>query len=176
MSTYTINGIIGVDVTKAATTTAGYAVGTIVAQADGSQWRYVSIPTSTTIIQYACYAIASGGNTTGNVAALTSTIGLRGVSICIAQQAVTSDTSNVQYCWMLIANPEASTDYKVRVAASCAIDAKLATTAFGGTLDDTTAGTVLRIDGIVLTDSQPSGSSGSRTFRTSSFPLGWGAV
>jgi hypothetical protein len=79
---------------------------------------------------------------------------------------VTSDASNIQYVWMLIANPLAATTYKVRVAASCAIDAKLATTANAGTLDDTTAGTVMRCNGIVLTDSQPAGSSGSRTFRT----------
>jgi truncated hemoglobin YjbI len=31
-------------------------------------------------------------------------------------------------------------------------------------------------DGIVLTDSQPAGSSGSRTFRTNFYPLTWGAV
>lgn len=176
MTAYTLGGQIGVNVAKAATTTAEFPTGMVVDLSDGSSWRYCSIPTSTTIIQYACYAIASGGNATSNVAALTSTIGLRGCAIVIAQQAVTSDTNNVQYMWFLLSNPRAATDYKVRVALSCAIDAKLATTAFGGTLDDTTAGTVLRVDGIVLTDSQPAGSSGSRTFRTSSFPLGWGAV
>lgn len=176
MASYTINGPIGVNVYKAAVTTPEFATGMEVTQADGSKWRYCAIPTSTAIVQYACYGLASAGNSTSNVAALTSTIGLRGVAIVIAQQAVSSDTSNVQYMWFLMANPRAVTDYKVRVAASCAIDAKLATTAYAGTLDDTTAGTVLRVDGIVLTDSQPSGSSGSRTFRTSSYPLGWGAV
>lgn len=174
--TYAIDGDIGVNTGNAAVTTPIWPIGKTVTLNDGTIWRYCSIPTSTTIIQYAVYAIASGGNATGNVAALTSTIGLRGVSMCIAQQAVTSDASNVQYMWFLLTNPRAETTYKVRVAASCAIDAKLATTANAGTLDDTTAGTVLRVDGIVLTDSQPAGSSGSRTFRTSSFPLGWGAV
>lgn len=173
---YAIDGTIGVNVSAAASTTASFPLGMEVTLNDGSKWKYLSIPTSTTIIQYATYGVASLGNTRFTVAALTSTIGLRGVAIAIAQQAVTSDASNVQYMWFLIANPAADTTYKVRVAASCAIDAKLATTANAGTLDDTTAGTVLRVDGIVLTDSQPSGSSGSRTFRTSSFPLGWGAV
>lgn len=169
---YAINGLIGVDVSKAAVTTPGFPVGQEVELNDGSKWQYVAIPTSTTIVQYGAYAVTSGVA----VAALTSTIGLKGYNIAIAQQAVTSDASNIQYIWMLTANKLASTSYKVRVAASAAIDIKLATTAFAGTLDDTTAGTVLRIDGIVLTDSQPAGSSGSRTFRTSSFPLGWGAV
>lgn len=174
---YAVNpALAGIDVTVAFGTTPLYTVGTEVLMSDGSKWKYLSIPTSTTIIQYAVYAIASGGNSTHNVAALTSTIGLRGCALAIAQQAFTADTTNVNYGWFLIANPAANTTYKVRVAASCAIDAKLATTANAGTLDDTTAGTVLRIDGIVLTDSQPSGSSGSRTFRTDSYPLAWGAV
>lgn len=176
-SSYVISPpIAGIDVTAAFGTTPLFAIGTEVVLNDGTKWRYQSIPTSTTIIQYAVYGVASGGNSTGNVAALTSTIGLRGVSIVIAQQAFTADTTNVNYGWFLCANPHANTTWKVRVAASCAIDAKLATTANAGTLDDTTGGTVLRVDGIVLTDSQPSGSSGSRTFRTDVYPLLWGAV
>ena len=177
MTAYPVTGIIGANpVSAAASTTAGFKPGTVIGLDDGSRWIYCSIPSGTTIIQHAVYALASGGNSTSNVAAVTSTIGLRGCALCIAQQAVTSDASNTQYMWFLVSNPRAVTDYKVRVAASCAIDAKLATTANAGTLDDTTAGSVLRVDGIVITDSQPSGSSGSRTFRTSTFPLGWGAV
>lgn len=173
---YTLGGSIGVNVAASATTAPQFPTGMTVELSDGTKWRYVSIPAGTAIVQYAVYALASAGNSTASVAALTSTIGLRGCSLAIAQQTVAADASNTQYVWMLLTNPRAVTDYKVRVAASCAIDAKLATTAYGGTLDDTTAGTVLRVDGIVLTDSQPAGSSGSRTFRTSSFPLGWGAV
>lgn len=169
---YFINGPIGAKPDATPVTTAAYKVGTEATAADGSKWIYCAIPTSTTIIQYAVYAITSGVA----VSAVTSTIGLKGYALCIAQQAVTSDSTNIQYMWFLVANPLANTTYKVRVAASCAIDAKLATTANAGTLDDTTAGTVLRVDGIVLTDSQPSGSSGSRTFRTNVFPLTWGAV
>jgi hypothetical protein len=167
---------MGIDVAAAAVTTPAFKPGARVVMSDGTEWIYCSIGTSVTIIQYAAYAIASAGNSNTAVVALTSTIGLRGCAIVIAQQAVTSDASNIQYAWFLMANPFGNTSYKVRVAASCAIDAKLATTANAGTLDDTTAGTVLRIDGIVLTDSQPAGSSGSRTFRTSGQPLGWGAV
>lgn len=180
MTAYTLGGQIGINIASTVGTTATtnppvpkHPVGQIVELSDGTQWIYVAIPTGTAIVQYGVYV--NEGATAG-VVAMTSTLALRGFAICISQQAVASDSTNVQYCWMLLSNPLANTSYKVRVAASCAIDAKLASTAFGGTLDDTTAGTVLRIDGIVLTDSQPSGSSGSRTFRTSSFPLGWGAV
>ena len=170
---YAINGVIGVNVTSAPTTVPGRSLGQKVEMNDGSVWQYLAIPTSTAIRQYDTCAVITS---TSTVNAITSTIGLKGYPIAIAQQAVTSDASNVQYMWFLVANPLGKTDYKVRVAASCAIDAKLATTAFGGTLDDTTAGTVLRVDGIVLNDSQPAGSSGSRTFRTNNFPLTWGGV
>ncbi len=170
---YVIDGKIGVNVADAPSTTSSWSLGTRVSMNEGSQWAYLAIPTSTAIRQYDVVAVVTA---TSTVNALTSTIGLKGYALAISQQTVTSDTTNVQYMWFLIANPLGKTDYKVRVAASAAIDAKLATTAFAGTLDDTTAGTVLRVDGIVLTDSQPAGSSGSRTFRTNFYPLTWGAV
>ena len=165
--TYAINPpVIGVDVAAAPVTVPIWPVGQSVQLNDGSRWTYLKA--SATIAQYAVCVSVDNATTQG----VTSTLGLRGMALCIAQQAYTSG----QYGWFLLSNPLGSTTYKVRVAASCAIDAKLATTANAGTLDDTTAGTVLRVDGIALTDSQPSGSSGSRTFRTSQFPLGWGAV
>ena len=142
--TYAIDGQIGINV----------------------EWIYLKA--SATIPQYAAVVSVDGTTTQG----ITSTLGLRGMAIAIAQQAYVAD----QYGWFLIANPLGNTTHKVRVAASCAPDAKLATTAYAGTLDDTTAGTVLRIDGIVLVDTQPAGSSGSRTFRTNNYPLTWGAV
>lgn len=165
--------LIGVDVTAAPVFSPAFAVGTRVRMNDGTEWAYLGVATSTTAIrQYdVCIALTSV-----TAKAVTSTTGLQGGPLCIAQQAVALDATNVQYLWFLIANPSAISTWKVRVALSAAIDAKLATTAFAGTLDDTTAGTVLRVDGIVLTDSQPAGSSGSRTFRTSFFPLTWGAV
>jgi hypothetical protein len=169
---YSIDGKIGVNVSDAPVTTPVWPIGARTVLSDGSEWAYLSIGTSQAISQY----MAVGGTTGSLTVPLTSTNALTGVPIYIAQQAVTSNASDEQYMWFLCANPLASSSYKVRVAASCAINAKLATTANGGTLDDTTAGSVLRVDGIVLTDSQPAGSSGSRTFRTSTYPMGWGAV
>tara|TARA_R110000868_G_scaffold92457_2_gene256604 strand:- start:12212 stop:12727 length:516 start_codon:yes stop_codon:yes gene_type:complete len=169
---YPINGVIGVNVADAPVTTPVWPVGARTRLSDGSEWAYLAIPTSQAITIY----MACGGTTGVATVPLTSTNALTGVPIYIAQQAVSSNASSVQYMWFLCANPLGSSTYKVRVAASCAVAAKLATTANAGTLDDTTAGTVLRVDGIVLSDSQPSGSSGSRTFRTSSYPMGWGAV
>ncbi len=169
---YSIDGKIGIDVTAAPATSASatlrplWTAGSKTRLSDGTEWIYLKA--SATIRQYDAVVSVDGTTTQ----AITSTLGLRGMAIAIAQQAYAAG----EYGWYLLSNPLGNTTYKVRVAASAAIDAKLATTAFVGTLDDTTAGTVLRVDGIVLTDSQPSGSSGSRTFRTSNYPLGWGAV
>lgn len=164
---YANDGKIGINVAADPTTTPDQKPGLTVTMDDGTKWIYLKA--SATITQYGC-CVSVDGTTTQMT---TSTLALRGMAHCIAQQAYTTG----QYGWFLLANPLGVTTYKVRVAASCAIDAKLATTAFAGTLDDTTAGTVLRLDGYVLTDSQPSGSSGSRTFRTTHFPsAGGGAV
>lgn len=171
VSAYPIDGRIGLSVNDAPVTTPVWPVGMRTRLSDGSEWVYAAIPVSTTVRQYDCCGITGAAS----VVPVTSTIGLTGVGEVIAQQAVTSSTS-VQYMWFLVSNTLGQTTYKVRVAASAAVSAKLATTAFAGTLDDTTAGTVQRVDGIVLTDSQPSGSSGSRTFRTATPGLMYDAV
>lgn len=163
---YSVDGKVGIDVTVAAATVPAWPVGTRTILNDGTSWVYLKA--SATVPQYAAVVSVDNATTQG----ITSTLGLRGMAIAIAQQAYVAN----DYGWYLIANPLGVTGYKVRVAASCAIDAKLATTAFAGTLDDTTAGTVMRCNGIVLTDSQPAGSSGSRTFRTNHFPMTWDAV
>lgn len=172
MAAFAIDSRIGLNVGDAPVTTPVWAVGQRSTMSDGTIWVYCAVPVSTSVRQYDCCGITG----TASVVPVTSTIGLRGVGEVICQQTVTSDSVNIQYLWMLAANPMANTTYKVRVALSCAIDAKLATTAFAGTLDDTTAGTVQRVDGIVLTDSQPAGSSGSRTFRTATPGLMFDAV
>lgn len=172
MVAYALNSVAGININDAPSTSRAWELGQRVRLSDGSEWVYLAIAISTTIRQYDCCAITG----TATTVAVTSTIGLTGVAEVIAQQAIVSDSANIQYMWFLVSNPLGQTTYKVKVAASCAINAKLATTAFAGTLDDTTAGTVQRVDGIVLTDSQPSGSSGSRTFRTAISGLMFDAV
>ncbi len=169
---YTLQGTIGVDVTASPSTVAQFTLGQRELQSDGTVWAYLAIPTSTAIRQYDTVAVTP----TSRVAALTNTNAATGVAEAIAQQAVASNTDNVQYMWFLLSNPLAATTYKVRAAAACAINARLASTAFGGTLDDTTAGSAVPVTGIVLTDSQPAGSSGSRTFRTAFQGLGFDRV
>lgn len=175
-SAYCSDGTLGVDVTAAGVTTPGWSVGKRVTLSDGSTWMYVKA--SATCNQYDCVAIIDSATVQG----MTSTIGLRGVAVGFAQQALTSGS----YYWVLTSNPtpptapggvpDSTDNYKVRTAASCAVDAKLATTATAGTLDDTTAGTVCRMDGIVITDTNTTSTTSARTFRTAVGGVTWDAV
>lgn len=165
---YVISGQLGVDPTLdiTGTTTPQHVVGSRVRMSDGTEWVYLKA--SATIAQYDVCVSVDNATTQG----ITSTLGLRGMAICLAQQAFVSG----EYGWFLVSNPLGSTDYKVNTAASCTVDIKLATTATAGVLDDTTAGTVLRVDGVVLTDTNTTSTTSPRTFRTSHYPLSWGAV
>lgn len=173
---YCNNGTLGVDVAATGVTTPAWTVGKRVTLSDGSTWIYVKA--SATCTQYDAVAIIDSST----CQPITSTIGLRGVAVGICQQALTSGS----YYWVLTSNPtpptapsgvpDSTDNYKVRVLASCAVDAKLATTATAGALDDTTAGTVLRLDGIVLTDTNTASVSSARTFRTAVAGITWGAV
>lgn len=169
---FTLDGRIGVNVTDDVATTPAQPLGLKSTLSDGSSWVYLAIPVSTAIRQYDTVGVTP----TNNVVALTNTNAALGVAEAIAQVAVASNATQIQYAWFLNSNPLAATTYKVRVAAACAVNARLGSTAFGGTLDDTTAGSAVPVTGIVLTDSQPAGSSGSRTFRTSFPGLGFDRV
>jgi len=175
-SAYCNDGTLGVDVTATGVTTPAWPVGKRVTLSDGSTWIYVKA--SATVNQYDCVAIIDSATVQG----MTSTIGLRGVAVGFAQQALTSGS----YYWVLTSNPtppsapagvpDSTDNYKVRVLASCAVDAKLATTSTAGALDDTTAGTVCRMNGIVITDTNTASVSSARTFRTAIGGVTWDAV
>jgi len=173
---FAANGQLGINVAAAGVTTPAFQVGMRTRLSDGSEWIYIKA--SATCNQYDCVAIIDNATCQG----MTSTIDLRGVAVGFAQQALTSGS----YYWVLTSNPtppsapsgvpDSTDNYKVRVAASCAVDAKLATTATAGTLDDTTAGTVARMDGIVITDTNTTSTTSARTFRTAVGGVSWDAV
>ncbi len=74
----TINGIIGLDVAAAPSTTPQWTVGMRSEQSDGTTWQYLAIPTSTAIRQYDAVGVVAAN---GTVNALTSTNALTGVAI-----------------------------------------------------------------------------------------------
>jgi hypothetical protein len=170
------DGRLGVNVAALGSTNPEWQIGTRVEMSDGSEWIYVRASATALIFD----ALAIIDSTTCQP--ITSTLGLRGVAVGIAQQAL---TSGLHY-WVLTANPtpptapagvpDSTDNYKVKVLASCAVDAKLATTSTAGVLDDTTAGTVCRLNGIVLTDTNTAAVSSARTFRTAASGITWDAV
>ena len=169
-------GRLGVNVAAAGVATPEWQIGTRVEMSDGSEWIYVKA--SATALIHDALAIIDNAT----CQPLTSTLGLRGVAVGIAQQALTAD----RHYWVLTSNPtppaapsgapDATDNYKVKVLASCAVDAKLATTSTAGVLDDSTAAGTLRLDGIVLTDTNTASVSSARTFRTAINGIVWGAV
>lgn len=165
---YVNDGTLGVETAATGVTTPAFTVGKRVTKSDGSVWMYVKASATCNIYD------ALGISDDATCAGLTSTLAATGVAVAFAQQALTSGS----YYWVLLANPTppavasagvpASTDnYKVRTAASCAVYAKLATTATAGTIDDTTAGTTYRLDNIIITDTNTTSTTSARTFRTS---------
>jgi hypothetical protein len=173
---YNNTGMLGVSVAALGATVPEWPLGTRIQLTDGSTWIYLRA--SATALLGDCLAIID--NTTCQP--ITSTLGLRGVAVGIAQQAFTS----ALHYWVLTSNPlaptapagvpDATDNYRVRVLGQCAVDAKLATTATAGALDDTTAGTVCRLNGIVLTDTNTASVSSARTFRTAIGGISWDAV
>jgi hypothetical protein len=169
-------GQIGVNVAALGATNPEWQLGTRIQLSDGSTWIYLRA--SAAALLGDCVAIID--STTCQP--MTSTLGLRGVAVGIAQQAFTS----ALHYWVLTSNPlapivtasapDATDNYRVRVLASCNPDVRLATTATAGALDDTTAGTVARMNGIVLTDTNTASVSSARTFRTAVGGIGWDNV
>ena len=165
---FLVDGTLGVDVTVVGVTTPVWAVGKRVSLSDGSVWMYVKA--SATCNQYDMLGISDDATCAG----LTTTLAATGVALAVAQQALTSGS----YYWVLVANPTpppvasagvpASTDnYKVRTAASCATYAKLASTATAGTVDDVTTGSSIRIDNIIITDTNTTSTTSARTCTSS---------
>lgn len=167
---YVNDGKLGIDTTDTGVTTPRWPVGTRCEKSDGSTWMYVKASATATIYD------ALGITDDATCAPLSSTVAANGTPVAFAQQALTSGS----YYWVLLSNPTppavasagvpvATDNYKVRVAASCAVNAKLATTATAGVLDDTTAGTTYRLDNIVITDTNTASTTSARTFRTSAY-------
>jgi hypothetical protein len=131
--TFATSGCVGVDFT-ATPTTAGFDLGTRVLGSDGTEWVYVQA--SGAITQYD----AVGIDENYQAAALTKAIADDGHQIGFAQVAFTDN----DYGWVATRGSNIS----VRVAASCAADVALYTTATAGVLDDTSTSQT-NIDGVV---------------------------
>lgn len=132
---HAIDGTIGVSLTKQVAGNASddnneWPLGQCVKATDGQEWVYVQA--SGAITAYDCVAIDENYQ----AAAITSTLAKAGYAIGFAQAAFDDD----DFGWVA----KQGSNISVRVAASCAPDVQLYTSATAGVLDDTSTGTLIR--------------------------------
>jgi hypothetical protein len=129
------SGLLGVNITDTPTTnTSQHALGTCVTGVDGTEFVYVLAGGA--ITQYDAVGIDEDFSAT----ALTKAAADDGHNIGFAQVAFTSG----DYGWVA----KKGTNISVRLAASCAADVPLYTTATAGVLDDASTSQT-KIDGVV---------------------------
>ena len=117
-------------------TSANFKLGTRVLGTDNTEWVYVV--SSGAITQYQCVGI----NEDHDAFAMTTALSVQSDRVGFAQNAFAAG----EYGWVAIKG----SNIKVRTKASAAADAQLWTTASAGVLDDATAASALKIDGVVL--------------------------
>ena len=117
-------------------TTKEHALGTVATGSDGTEWVYCVSSGAITIYQ------AVGINEDYDAYSLTSALSAQSDKVGFAQVAFAAG----EYGWVATRG----TNIKVRTKASAAADTQLWTTASAGVLDDATAASAQKIDGIVL--------------------------
>lgn len=138
-----ISGMLGVDLasTTAGTTTDGvnakFALGTSILGSDGSRWVYVQAGAA--ITQYFTVAIDENFQAVH----ITSTLAKAGHGVGFAQVAFADN----DFGWVCT---HSGGNISVRVAAACAPDVQLYTTATAGVLDDTATTTACLLRGVVI--------------------------
>jgi hypothetical protein len=131
---------VNLSTTYTGTTTDGanapFKLGTLVEGTDGSRWVFVQAGAA--ITQY--YTVAIDENF--QAVHITSTLAKAGYGVGFAQVAF----SDNDFGWVCV---HAGGNISVRLAASCAADVQLYTTATAGVLDDTATSTACLLRGVV---------------------------
>ncbi len=123
MTAFNVSPVAGVDLSADGTSIAGFFPGTVVNLSDGGQACYVQATSE--ISQFACVLIGAGASarmSTTTLAVATKRVGFAQCSIASAF-----------YGWVQLGGTP-----KVNLAANCAPNVPLFTTATAGVLDDTT--------------------------------------
>lgn len=155
------DGLVGVDVdaTYTGTTTNGVdaplALGTTVRGTDGTV--YVLCQAAEAISTTTKEPYALGIDEAFQASKLTKTLAIAGYRIGFAPEVAVADND---FFWARTAGV-----FDIRVAASCAADITLFTTAVAGRLDDTSGGSHVAVYGVVITTAASASSSASNTVR-----------
>ena len=145
--TFVTNGAVGADLTST-TTDAKFALGDMATGNDGSEWVYCKA--SAAITQYHSVAATRAFLASG----LTNTNAVTANFYGSAQIGFAQD----EYGWICKRSATAT----LRVAASCAKNVALYTTATSGVIDDTATSIAFRLDGVQINTTNSAGGAASK--------------
>ncbi len=158
----TTDGVIGVDTTKvtAGTTTDGedreFLLGTMHSGTDGQIYQYVQAGEAISTTTSEPYWLAIDENF--QAIKITQAAADDGHYVAIAPQQIIADNS---FFWAI----RRGSNFNGRVAVSCAADAVLWTTTTAGRLDDTSGGSHVRIQNVVIVAAASASTSAGNTIR-----------
>lgn len=159
---YATSGMIGVDLraVTAGTTTDGagakYTLGQRVMGTDNGEWLYVQAGEAISTTTSEPYALAVDENFQAKK--ITKALATAGHMVAFAPPVIIADNS---FFW---AQTKGS-NFNIRVAASCAADVNLWTTATAGRLDDTSGGSHVVVLGVKLVVAASASTSAANTVR-----------
>lgn len=159
---YAINGMIGIDLdaVTAGTTTDGagakYTLGTRVAGNNNSEYIYVQAGAAISTTTSEPFALAVDENF--QAVKITKALASAGHIVAVAPRQIIADNAFFWACTR-------GTNIPLRVAASCAADVNLWTTATAGRLDDTSGGSHVAVLGVKLVLAASASTSAGNTIR-----------
>lgn len=161
-TSYVTDGTLGVqpDVTFAGTTTDGenapFSLGTTVRASDGKLLQMVQAAAAISTTTNEPFFLAIDENY--QAAKITKALANVGHRVGIAPQVAIADNA---FFWAILTGANVN----CRVAASCAADVALWTTATAGILDDTSGGSHVRVMGVALVVAASASTSAGNTVR-----------
>lgn len=159
---YAVNGMLGVDTTRvtAGTTTDGedaeFTLGQCVIGTDGQEYVYVQAGAEISTTTDEPFALAVDENF--QAVKLTKALALVGHMIAWAPEQIIADNA---FFWAI----KKGTNFNIKVGVSCAADIALWTTATAGVLDDTSGGSHVKVQGVVIVTAASTSASAGSTVR-----------
>lgn len=159
---YAVSGMLGIDLTRvtAGTTTAGegaeFTLGQCAYGTDGQEYVYVQAGAAISTTTDQPFALAIDENF--QAVKLTKALALVGHMIAWAPEQIIADNA---FFWAI----KKGTNFNIKVGVSCAADIALWTTATAGVLDDTSGGSHVKVQGVVIVTAASTSASAGSTVR-----------
>lgn len=159
---YVTDGQLGIDLTRvtAGTTTDGedseFTLGTTAKGTDGQEYVYVQAGAAISTTTDEPYALAIDENY--QAVKLTKALVQAGHAVAWAPEQIIADNA---FFWAI----KRGSNFNIKVGVSCAADISLYTTATAGVLDDTSGGSHVVVQGVVIVTAASTSASAGSTVR-----------